>query len=93
MLEGTSSLVGSVSPFRAAVAGLVVLVAGVGAYGIHEHNVSKQLAKQNTTLNASLNATRDELNAVSSRVDALNAQVAAEKPAPEPTVDRKPMPR
>lgn len=92
MLEGTSSVVGSVNPFMAAVAGLVVLVAGVGVYGIHEHNVSKQLAKQNTTLNASLDATRDQLNAVSSRVDALNAQVAAaEKPAPQPTVDRKPM--
>jgi hypothetical protein len=86
MLEGTSSLVGSVGPLRAAVAGLVVLVAGAGAYGIHAHNVSKQLAEQNTTLNASLNATRDQINAVSSRVDALTAQVAAEKPAPQPSV-------
>ena len=91
MLEGTSSVVGSVNPFMAAVAGLVVLAAGVGVYGIHEHNVSKQLAKQNTTLNASLNATRDQLDSVSSRVDALNAQVAAEKAAPQPSVDRKPM--
>ena len=91
MLEGTSSVVGSVNPFMAAVAGLVVLVAGVGVYGIHEHNVSKQLAKQNTTLNESLSATRDQINAVSSRVDALTAQVAAEKPAPQPSVDRKPM--
>lgn len=93
MLEGTSSVVGAVGPFRAAVAGLVVLVAGVGVYGLHEHNVSKQLAGQNTTLNASLNATRDQLNAVSSRVDALNAQVAAaaEKPAPQPSVYRKPV--
>ena len=86
MLEGTSSLVGSVGPFRAAVAGLVVLVAGVGAYGFHAHNVSKQLAEQNTTLNASLNATRDQINAVSTRVDALTAQMAAEKPAPQPSV-------
>ena len=95
MLEGTSSLVGSLGPFRAAVAGLVVLVAGVGIYGLHEHNVSKQLTEQNTTLNSTLNATRDQLNAVSSRVDALNAQVAAaaEKPAPAPQPDvyRKPM--
>ena len=86
MLEGTSSVVGSVNPFMAAVAGLAVLVAGVGVYGIHEHNVSKQLAKQNTTLNASLNATRDQINAVSTRVDALTAQMAAEKPAPQPSV-------
>jgi uncharacterized coiled-coil protein SlyX len=100
MLEGTSSVVGSVSRFQAAVSGLVVLVAGVGLYGFHEHNVSKQLAAQNTTLNAqnttlnaALNTTRDQLNAVSSRVDALNAQVvAAEKPAPPPPdVYRKPM--
>jgi len=91
MLEGTSSVVGSVNPIRAAVAGLVVLVAGVGVYGFHEHNVSKQVAKQNTTLNAALNATRDQLSAVGSRVDALNAQLAAEKPAPQPEVYRKPM--
>ena len=93
MLEGTSSVIGSVSRFRAAVSGLVVLVAGViGVYGLHEHNVSKQLAEQNVTLNAALNTTRDQLNAVSSRVDALNAQVAAEKPAPQPPSEyRKPM--
>ena len=93
MFEGTSSVVGSVSRFRAAVSGLVVLVAGVvGVYGFHEHNVSRQLAEQNTVLNATLNTTRDQLNAVSSRVDALNAQVAAEKPAPQPpAVSHKPM--
>lgn len=85
MLEGTSSLIGSVSRFRAAVSGLAVLVAGViGVYSLHEHNVSKKLAEQNVTLNAALNTTRDQLNAVSSRVDALNAQVVAEKPAPQP---------
>ena len=94
MLEGTSSIVGSVNGFRAVVSGLVVLVAGVGVYGIHEHNLSKQLAGKNTTMNAELNATRDQLNAVSSRVDALNAQLAvAQKPepAPQPSVYRKPM--
>jgi hypothetical protein len=92
MLEGTSSLIGSVSGFRAVVSGLVVLVAGVGVYGLHEHNVSKQMAVQNSTLNSALNATRDQLNAVNGRVDALNAQLAAvEKPAPQPDVYRKPM--
>jgi hypothetical protein len=70
----------------------VVLVAGVGVYGLHEHNVSKKLAEQNVTLNAALNTTRDQLTAVSSRVDALNAEVVAEKPAPQPPSDyRKPM--
>jgi hypothetical protein len=91
MLEGTSSVVGSVSRFRAAVAGLVVLVAGVGVYGFHEHNVSKQLAEQNSSVNASLNATRDQLNAVSSRLDALNTQMAEKPAAAQPGVYRKPM--
>ena len=45
--------------FGAAVAGLVVLVAAIGVYAFHEHNVSKQLAAQNSAATASLNATRD----------------------------------
>lgn len=92
MLEGTSSVSGSVNALRAAVAGLVVLVAGVGIYAVHEHNLSKQLAEQNNIVNSTLNGTRDQLNAVSSRLDALNAQLAAEKPASShPGVYRKPM--
>ena len=92
MLEGTSSVSGSVNRFRAVLAGLVVLVGGVGVYGFHEHNVSKKLAEQNSTANSALNATRDQLNAVNSRLDALNAQLAAEKPpAAQPGVYHKPM--
>ena len=78
--------------FRATVAGLVVLVAAIGVYAFHEHNVSKQLAAQNSAATASLNATRDQLNALSSRFDALSAQRAAEKPdAAQTGVYRKPM--
>jgi hypothetical protein len=92
MLEGTSSVSGSVNRFRAAVAGLVVLVAGVGVYAFHAHNVSRKLVEQNSTINSALNATRDQLNAVSGRLDALNAQLAAEKPAAAQSgVYRKPL--
>lgn len=92
MLEGTSFVSGSVNRFRAVLAGLVVLVGGVGVYGVHEHNVSKQLAEQNSSVNSALTATRDQLNAVSSRLDALNAQLAAAKPpAAQPGVYHKPM--
>ena len=89
---GTSSVSGSANRFRAVLAGLVVLVAGVGVYAFHEHNVSKKLVEQNSTVNSALGATRDQLNAVSSRLDALNAQLAAEKPAAaQPGVYHKPM--
>jgi hypothetical protein len=92
MLEGTSLVSGSVNRFRTAIAGLVVLVAGIGVYAFHEHNVSKQFAEENSTVNSALNATRDQLNVVSSRLEALNAQLAAEKSlAARPGVYRKPM--
>lgn len=91
MLEGISSVSGSLSGFRAAVGGFVVLLAGVGIYAFHEHNVSRQLAEQNSAVNSTLNATRDQLNAVSNRLDALNAQLAEKPAAAHPGVYHKPM--
>lgn len=92
MFEGISTVSSPVTRFGAAVAGLVVLVGSIGVYAFHEHNVSKQLTAQNSAVTASLNATRDQLNALSSRFDALNAHQAAEKPdAAQPGVYRKPM--
>lgn len=81
MLEETPSVSGSVNRVAAIAAGLVVLVAAVGIYAFHERSVSKQLAAQNSTANSALNATRDQLNALSSRMDALNTELAAEKAA------------
>lgn len=77
---------------QAAIVALVVVVIAVAAYAYHEHIVFKQLAEQNKTANSALTAARDQVNALSAKVDGLTAQQAAEKPAPiHPGVYRKPL--
>lgn len=72
------SAAGSITRFRPVVAGLVALVVAVGGYAFHERNVSRQLAQQNSSVTSALNATRDQVNALNSRLDAINAERAAE---------------
>jgi hypothetical protein len=90
MQEVSSS--GSANFVRAAVAGLVVIVVVIGAYAIHQRSVSKQLAEQNRSVTASLNSERDQISALTAKLDALTAQRAAQmQPADHPPVYRKPM--
>lgn len=48
---------------------LVILVVGAVGYSIHEHSRANKLASDNHAMSASLNATRDQLNALSAKVD------------------------
>jgi len=90
-MEETSSASGS-ARFPVAVTVLAVLLTAVGIYAFHEHKVSQQLTEQNSAVNSALSATRDQLNTLSSRLDALNAQRGPEKPAAtHPGVYRKPL--
>jgi hypothetical protein len=57
---------------------LVLVVAAVG-YSFHERSVAKKLAADNGAITANLNATRDQLSALSAKVNAME-----NKPAPEP---------
>ena len=89
------SVAGSIVRFRAVIAGLSALVIAAGGYAFHEHNVSKQLAEQNSSVTSTLNATRDQVNALNTKLDAMTAERAADK-APkstdsQPAVYRKPM--
>lgn len=71
---------------------LVILVVGAVGYSIHEHSRANKLASDNHAMSASLNATRDQLNALSAKVNALEAQpapVAETKPAA--VIYRKPL--
>ncbi|MGB9205539.1 MAG: hypothetical protein WCB94_16400 [Terriglobales bacterium] len=52
-----------------------------GAYAVHERNVAKQLADQNSAVTSTLNTTRDQMSALTTRLDAMNAERTAEKPA------------
>jgi hypothetical protein len=96
MSEETSSLSGTVTRFRAVGAAILVavlgVVAAVGAYAFHEHRVATQLAEQNSAVTSTLNATRDQMSALSTRLDAMNAERIAEKSAaPHNPIYRKPL--
>lgn len=71
---------------------LLALTIGAVGYSWHEHNVAKKLAADNSTTTASLNATRDQLNALSAKVNALEGKPESE-PASKPAAAlyRKPL--
>ena len=73
------SVAGSITRFKAVVAGLSALVVAAGGYAYHERNVSKQLAEQNSSVTSALNATSAQVSALNTRLDALNAEREAEK--------------
>jgi hypothetical protein len=89
MSEETSFLSRSSLPFRALVAALLTFGVAAGAYAIHEHSVVKQLTTQNNVVTSTLNSTRDQMSALSSRLDALTVQPATGKP--HVPVYRKPL--
>ena len=62
---------------------VLVLVVGAVAYSLHERSVAKKLAADNNAMSATLNATRDQVNALSAKMSALEAPPAAE-PATKP---------
>lgn len=89
MSEATSFYSRTSLPFRATVAALLTIGVAAGAYAIHEHRVVRQLTAQNDAVTSTLNATRDQMSALNSRLDALTVQQATEKPhAP---IYRKPL--
>jgi hypothetical protein len=91
MSEGTPSVPGSAKRFLPSVAGLLSVVLAVAAYAFHEHNIAKRLAEQNSAATSALNATRDQVSTLTTRLDALNAEQSAEKwTPPHPTFYRKP---
>jgi hypothetical protein len=81
MPEEGPSHPGSATRFRATVTVLVALGVAAAGYAVHERNVAKQLADQNSAVTSSLNTTRDQMNALTTRLDAMNAERPAEKPA------------
>jgi len=90
MEEERLSALGSAPQLRAGLAVLLVVMVAVAAYAFHEHNVSQRLALQNSAVTSALTATRDQVSALSNRIDAITAERAAEKAAAAP-VYHKPM--
>jgi len=92
MPEGIPSLAGSAARFKGSIAVLSTLVIAAGAYAFHERSGARQLAAQNSALASTLDATHGQINALTARLDALNAERLAEKSAPpQSPVYRKPM--
>ena len=92
MAEEIRSHAGSATRFRVAVATLLMLVVGVAAYAFHERNVAKQLAAVNSVLTSTLKATRDQISALNTRLDAMNAEGPGEKsPAAHSALYREPL--
>ncbi len=89
------SVAGSIIRFRALVAGLSALVIAAGGYAFHERNLSKQLAEQKSAATSALNATRDQVSALNTKLDAITAERAADKAEKstqsQPGVYQKPM--
>jgi hypothetical protein len=92
MPEETPSHPGFANRFRATVAALLIVVVAAGAYAFHEHRVATRLAAQNSAVTSTLNATRDQMSALSTRLDAMSKERAAEKSPPShSTIYRKPL--
>lgn len=89
MQEEKLSAPGYATPMLVGVAALAAVLVAVAAYALHEHNLSKRLAEQNSAATSALNAMRDQVSTLSKRVDDLNSQQEAAKPAP--TMYRKPL--
>ncbi len=81
MPEEGPSHPGSTIRFRATMAALLTVGVAAAAYAVHERNVAQQLATQNSAVTSTLNTTRDQMSALTTRLDAMNAERTAEKPA------------
>jgi hypothetical protein len=92
-----SATPGSAIRFRATAAALLAVGIAAGAYAVHERNVAKELADQNSAVTSTLNTTRDQMGALTTRLDTMNAERTAEKAAASrsdsdhSTVYRKPV--
>jgi transcriptional regulator with PAS, ATPase and Fis domain len=63
----------SPAPFFAAVAAVLVLFGSAVAYVVHQHGVAKNLAAQNEQIQATLKTTQSELDALTTKLNALAA--------------------
>jgi hypothetical protein len=90
--EGTASTSPSASSHGLAFVLVLLLAVGAAGYAFHERSAAKQLAASNTAMTATLNATRDQLNTLTAKVNAMETKPspeAATKPAA--VVYRKPL--
>lgn len=90
MAEETPSSLSPATRFWVTGAALSML-AVLAVYAVHERNLVKQQTEQNSVITSTLNATRDQISALTAKLDAMNAERASEKSVPPPPIYRKPL--
>src|SRR5215467_11946903 len=63
---------------------LMVVLAALAAYAVHERSVAGKLASQNNDIAASLNTTRAQMDALTTKINALTAPQPEKPPAAQP---------
>jgi hypothetical protein len=58
------------------VAGVIIAGGALGGYAVHEHSAARNLAVQNQQTDATLDATRNQVNDLTAKVNAMAAQQA-----------------
>ena len=56
------------------VIAVFLVLAGAVAYSFHERSVAKQLGAQNSEMSSALNATRDQISALTTKLNAMNTE-------------------
>lgn len=77
-LEATASHPATKGGHGLAFVMALLLALGAAGYAFHERSAAKQLAASNSAMTTTLNATRDQLNALTAKVSAMET-----KPSPE----------
>ncbi len=65
---------------------LLIVLAAAGGYALHERSVAMRLAAQNNDVTATLDATRGQIDALTTKLNAISAAQPAERAAAAPPV-------
>lgn len=90
MSIGMPSISGSAARFSTAAAALLLGAIAIG-YALHERSAVRDLTEQNSAVKSTLKTTREQVSALSARLDAMNAEQAQKLAEPHTGVYRKPL--
>jgi hypothetical protein len=68
-------------PISGALILLFLFIVAAAVYAFHEHSLAKRLAAQNNQVTSSLNSTRGQVDALTTKLNELSAEQASNKPA------------
>ncbi len=85
-LQAPSTSGSAIRSVGGAVLVLLIVLAAVGGYALHEHSVALRLAAQNNDVTATLEATRGQIEALTTKLNAISAAQPAERAAVSPPV-------